>query len=501
MIAPWPRVLVALPLGLSLVVATALVHCGTRVYDAVGFSEGGQLDEAAMAGLMLDGGAMVDTGTMSPPFDSGMPNPLGDFTNSSSDLVTGHDTITELRPNVLLLNFCNGLDQKEAEQRAKTRIENIRESSRYHGFNTGSPVFLDYQLVQPVMDLTDPPTDAGADASKIGSRDGGVGGGFPGHGGFGRGNPSKCESSSRLPVDQSGSFDMKALFARTDFYDQLDPNNSHYLCQLFESGIINELWILSGDTQSRPPLLWESRRMYDDRLNKTGQFTTQTGETSFPSNLACNVTVRVAYEDPNGGACDLVGLSIGMENLHFAIPYLATNAKHFFNLDLPIRDKGMAIDSWDDLVALGNNGGPGLIPGRAWCTSPQTACISYPSNNAARVTFPPPDTTTFALDPLNQGCGTAHFPPNARFKWDWSNNQSVLSTCEHYLMQDGIGGSDIMTPYSNSDQSVAQYTQQAAVGNGCGGGWQIYLRQNMPGYGARAADGSLIKNWWPFLFY
>ena len=46
-----------------------------------------------------------------------------------------------------------------------------------------------------------------------------------------------------------------------------------------------------------------------------------------------------------------------------------------------------------------------------------------------------------------------------------------------------------------------EYSQQPQVGTGCGGGWQVYLRQNMPGYGAHAADGSPIKNWWPFLFY
>jgi len=37
----------------------------------------------------------------------------------------------------------------------------------------------------------------------------------------------------------------------------------------------------------------------------------------------------------------------------------------------------------------------------------------------------------------------------------------------------------------------------------CGGGWQIYWRQSMPGLGNRTrnADGTATKNWWPLLFY
>jgi hypothetical protein len=491
----------AWPLALAAAGATAVAHCGLQEVDAVIAIEAGELVEAATPGLVVDGGSMVDTGNSSPTFDSGSPFPLSNFANSDPwALVKNHDVITVIRPNVLVLNFCNNVESREAEQKAKAWMDTIRQSSAYHGYRGGGAEFLDYQLVEPIMDLTDPPADAGADS---GTKPGGSPGGGPGHGGFPRGGSPGCESSTKLPINQ-GTFDVNALFTRSDLYSQLDPNSPPpTLCGLFERGVINELWIMAAPTASRPPLLWESKRMYNETFKQTGGFTTQTGETASPTNLGCGVTVRIAYLDPTSeGACTLVGLSVGLENMHFAIPYLKTNASHFFNQDLGIHYKGMVIPGWEELVDLGNTQGPSLGPNRSWCTQQSTACITYPSNNSARVTFPPPDTSTWTLDPLDQGCGTAHFPPNARFKWDWgTNNAYVLNSCEHYLMQDGVGGSDFTTLYNSSNQFVAQYTQQPQVGSKCGGGWQVYLRQSMPGYGAFAADGSPIKNWWPFLFY
>lgn len=100
----------------------------------------------------------------------------------------------------------------------------------------------------------------------------------------------------------------------------------------------------------------------------------------------------------------------------------------------------------------------------------------------------------------------AHFPANARFKWDYTNSQRVQSRCEHYGMHDGVGGADRLDMYSAD--KVAAYTLRfgnpdAGGSGGCGGGWQVYYRQSMPGLNnhAHAADGSQMKNWWPFLFY
>jgi hypothetical protein len=66
-------------------------------------------------------------------------------------------------------------------------------------------------------------------------------------------------------------------------------------------------------------------------------------------------------------------------------------------------------------------------------------------------------------------------------------------------MHDGTDRGDLLDVYSSS--KVAHYTQR--YGDDCGGGWQVYLRQSVPGLhnAAYAVDGSPMKNWWPFLFY
>jgi hypothetical protein len=51
--------------------------------------------------------------------------------------------------------------------------------------------------------------------------------------------------------------------------------------------------------------------------------------------------------------------------------------------------------------------------------------------------------------------------------------------------------------------SYATIAAEDAAFPGCGGGWQEYWRQSMPGYGNTAvrSDGAPMGNWWPMLFY
>jgi hypothetical protein len=65
-------------------------------------------------------------------------------------------------------------------------------------------------------------------------------------------------------------------------------------------------------------------------------------------------------------------------------------------------------------------------------------------------------------------------------------------------MRDGTGGEDKYEIYTyNTITSVDR-----ALGS-CGGGWQTYWRQSMPGLGNTAirSDGAPMDNWWPMLFY
>jgi hypothetical protein len=447
-----PRVLVML---WSTPLAVAITHCGPRVIDAVDLGE------------TADGGPLY----VWPTATSGA--------NSDPWLVSHHDSIVEMQPRVLVLDFYNNFDVNQARNKVLEKIDAIAESSRYHGYaDPTASAFLNYVLVD-LVDLTDhppPPT-------------------------------WQFESSTRLPTQPDGAFDTSALFAPAfaanyGVTDPADPSRSLTLCQLFERGIINELWLMTGDEGSsrRPPLMAESKQVYDARGNPIPGMFEDTGYASFP-NLHCNVTARIAYVSALRGVdCDLVPRSAGIENTAAAsppaIPYLSDNAGDFFNDDFVLRD-GAPFASWAELVAKGTNG---------WCGSQATACIAYPSETATPATVPTaagtfPDGTTWTMSPFLQGCGTSHFPPNARFEWDYGNTEAVRSRCEHYDMHDGPGG-DVLEKYSSDQGSVAAYTQRFGD-DGCGGGWQMYYRQNMPGLNnlAYASDGSRMKNWWPFLFY
>jgi hypothetical protein len=435
--------------------AVATTHCGTRVIDAVDL------------GQTTDGGPLYIWPTAT------------SAANSDPWLVAHHDAIVEMQPRVLVLDFYNNLGVSEAREKVLEKIAAIAESSRYHGYvDPNAFAFLDYQIVG-IVDLTDhppPPT-------------------------------WQFESSTLLPTDPSGAFDTSALFASSfaasyGLADPADPSGSLTLCQLFERGIINELWLMTGDEGSsrRPPLMAESKQVYDARGSQIPGMFEDTGAQPFP-NLHCNVTARIAYVSPVRGVdCDLVARSAGLENTASvsppAIPYLSDNASDFFNANFTAR-YGTTFDSWADLVATGTNG---------WCGSQPTACITYPSETAMPATVPAaagtfPDGTTWTMTPFLQGCGTAHFPPNARFEWDYGNTEAVRSRCEHFDMHDGPSG-DVLDGYSSDQGSVAAFTQRFGD-DGCGGGWQMYYRQNIPGLHnlAYASDGSRMKNWWPFLFY
>jgi hypothetical protein len=447
----WAHLLRSLQLA-SLAVMT--VQCGSHVVDAV------DLGQAPAGGPSF----------IWPTATSGA--------NSDPWLIEHHDSIVEMRPRLLVLDFYNHLDVQQAQQKVLEKIDAIAESSRYHGYaDPRAFAFLNYDLVK-LVDLTDHPPSP----------------------------TSPFESSTLLPTDAAGAFDGGALFtpsfARN--YGFFDPASAQplTLCQLFEQGFINELWLMTGDEGSprRPPLMSESKQVYDPQSHPIPGMFEDTGYQPFPG-LHCKVTARIAYISPLRGAdCDLVPRSAGIENTASAsppaIPYLTDNASDFFNDDFKARD-GATFDSWADLVARGTGG---------WCTSETTACIAYPSETAVPTPVPAaegtfPDGTTWKMLPFAQGCGTPHFPPNARFEWDYGNTQAVRSRCEHYDMNDGSGG-DVLNAYSSDNPSVAGYTQRFGD-DGCGGGWQVYLRQNMPGLHnlARAADGSRMKNWWPFLFY
>jgi hypothetical protein len=436
----------------------SLTHCGTRTVDAVDLGPAAHAASTPTQATPLppprprpgspDGGGAPTTGIW--------PNAVS-TANSDPWIAAHHDSLLEMHPRVLVLQFYNGIDPQQTESIALAQIDAIAEGSRYHGYaDAGAPAFLQYDLIK-VVDLSDHPPPA----------------------------DWQYVSSTRLPTDSSGAFDTNALFTDAfaknyGFPDPSTPSRYLTLCELFERGSINELWLEVGEEGARAPgLMMESKQVYDDQDHAVpGRFEPCAGYACLPV-APCGVSARVAHLSPvRGLGCDLLVRSAGLENTRLAIPYLQTNALDFINHDFDTR-AGMRFASFDDLCGT------------------QQSCVTYPSETVATGTNP--DGTSWRMDPFRQGCGTSHFPANARARWDYTNSQSVQSRCEHYGMHDGANGADKFDVYSPN--KVDAYTQQ--VGDDCGGGWQMYLRQSVPGLhnAAFAADGGPMKNWWPFLFY
>ena len=382
--------------------------------------------------------------------------------NSDPWLVTHNQVITSMNPQVLVLNFDNGQSTAQTTQYAEEVAGQLSAGSTYHGYaDSSAPAFLNYKVAK-VVDLTD------------------------------RSTPMTV--STKLPLTSTGDFDTTALFSSATFpplYGYADPNQSGgylSLCQLFEKGIINEVWIQDGGDPNqnlpRAPLYEEQKQGYDESGRAIpNDFTTCVGEStgsqgcSFP----CSVTVRLAHLDPGAGVgCDVQVRGRGIEGMWTALPEsLAVDANAFLNQDFRTRF-GVSFDSWTDLC--------GSKP-----------CVSYP--NPMEATSTSGDAPTFDFNPFDQGCGTKVFPPNATKANDFTNSTSVNSRCETFALGGGSNGGDTYRPYSAS--TVASYDQMYTGVSRCPAGWQIYWRQSMPGYRnkATASDGTPMKNWWPILFY
>jgi hypothetical protein len=378
------------------------------------------------------------------------------FTNSDPWIAAHHDAISEMHPKLLVLDFYNGSTLQQATDVVQNQIAALADGSRYHGYSvSGAPSFLRYELLK-VVDLADRPIPSGWS------------------------NPS----STLYPTDTSGAFDIAPLFGQ-DFADRHygipDPANGARnltLCELYEQGKINEVWLEVGESGVRAtPNVIESRQNYDDsRTAIAGSFTIL-GCTNC---VSCGVTVRMAHLSPYQYTdCDLQIRGWGIEDLGNSIPYLANAAAPFLNRDL--RKFGVSFDGWADICQGGND------------------CVKYPS--PSRASSADGVTPTWRIDPFVQGCGSTLFPPNATHRWDFEGTVPVHSRCENYQMHNGDGGDDVLDTYSKD--KVASYDQAYNSTCGGGGGWQVYWRQSIPGYGNTARDlsGNPMKNWWPFLFY
>jgi hypothetical protein len=230
-----------------------------------------------------------------------------------------------------------------------------------------------------------------------------------------------------------------------------------------------------------PPLYLERKQLYDERGRAVaGAFAPCAGgEGGCLDDILCGVTVRLAHLDPaRGPGCDLEVRGWGIEGMWDALPAWRADADAFLNRDFD-RRFGVRFESWSRL-----------------CDQAGTPCVAYPTATSATGSYA--DGSPWTIDPFRQGCGSTMFPPNATARWDVANQAPVDSRCAHFGLGDGPGGDDAYEPYTAGAVADAD-----AAFPDCGGGWQIYWRQSMPGPATRAhrIDGRAMKNWWPFLFY
>lgn len=382
----------------------------------------------------------------------------GHSANSDPWLVTHHQVITQMSPRILVLNFDNAAASSDAMLTAESQAAAIAEGSRYHGYADASATpFLRPQIVK-VVDLTDHPAPVGWN------------------------NPS----STKLPTTSTGEFDPTALFTSrfSDAYgfpDPSSPSRSLSLCELFEAGEINEVWIEDGEAgPRRAPLNVERKQAYDSAGQAiAGAFMTDTGGGG-SLEILCSVTVRMSHLDPaRGPGCDLQVRGWGLEGMWDALPAAdAADARTFLNGDFDARFH-VQFQSFGQL-----------------CDQAGDPCVAYPDATTATGSYA--DGTAWRIAPFAQGCGASRFPPNARERGDFVNPQPVEARCQGFGLGGSSDGSDVYAPYSSGT-----VTSQEAAFPDCGGGWQIYWRQSMPGAGnqAHGPNGRPIKNWWPFLYY
>jgi len=398
-----------------------------------------------------DGSTGVRDGAVSMPANE-WPNETS-RANSDAWLREHHRSITALRPRVLVLDVIHGEGAREIGAYTSALVAAFAEMTRYHGYDDpGAQPFLRYEI-DKIVDMKD------SDGQ---------------------------EYPAFWPTRSNDGFDVGELFSdefavRLGYRDPNDASRFLPMCELFERGLVNELWIAAGDRN-----IFENQsrlQNYDNALNPIpGSFNGCTNGCYYdPLNrVDCKVTVRMQEIGKfRGVGCATHSAGHAFENMLASNPYLEANATRFFNFELSRRyDLPLP-----DLYACPYDGAGN--------------CVDYPSPGtlASGETW---GSGAFRFEDWGEGCGNVHFPPNGRFQYDYENGDPALGACESYGLGGGPDGKDRRSAYTQS--KVAEYER---THGDCGGGWQIYMGQSMPGYGnaAKGADGKPMLNWWPFLFY
>ena len=416
-------------------------------------------DTAAQSCLSCGGTHTIEPlGTACPPEALVWPNPLGP-SNSSPWLREHHDELLELRPRVLVLDVAQGTGRKPIVDVVREVVDTTAALTTYHGYtDPNAKPFLRYH-VDKIIDFKDP-------------------------GGAVHPAPLAWPVVGR----NIGPLFSQAFAPRLGYADPADPSRFLTMCELFERGIINELWIAAEDDR----VVYENQsrlQIYDDGLQPVPDaFNSCTnGCLVDPDGLAsCSVSVRIQEINKARPGCFTHAAGHTFEGLRSSIPYLATQAARFFGTDLDTR-YGLGIDSLNRCPFSVD--APGSV-----------LCVSRPSPDVLS-NGPGFPGDPFSISGWGAACGSVHYPPNANYAYDYHSLIPALSSCESYGLGANPDGSDVQSVYTA--QTIAEYEARFGTDSSCGGGWMVYMGQSVPGPAnpARDTNGQPMRNWWPFLFY
>jgi hypothetical protein len=425
---------------------------------------------ARCAGAQAPAGARPGSGELPPP-----PGLAADPTiwpnaascrNSDPWLSEHHDSIKEMRPRVLVLNFANDADEGTVRGHAEGVIAAFREATRYHGYeHPEAPSFLKYEIVK-LVDLRD--DDAKA-------------------------TPARA-NSSRMPVKkdhQRGEplLDYAALFSdefasSLGFADPRTDGRFLNLRELVHAGYVHEVWFYAiHDPGNEWPgnETCEEKQYYDAACRPIDGKHGPAGNGHDRTMPWIGRSIRVAFFNPHRGP------GCSMENFGHTMEWMASTEsieyyhKYFFefaNFDLDTRY--------------------GLPFGSFYRTS-------YERESGDVIEYPRPDRLVVqrrgkehVLDPFITGGGSAHFPPGARWHYDLESPATVLTTLETYRTRAKPEDKDAVREFTR-----AKFARYGETAPDCMGAWIVYWFQSMPGLGNRCIDdeGKPMKNWWVFLFY
>lgn len=384
--------------------------------------------------------------------------------NSDPWLVENHTKIVEMHPRFLIIDFANGFTDAQVMARFNLHKQAIMEGSRYHGYsNPEAKPFMIWEVFKHVSLKDDPvPTD-----------------------------PMAPPNSSKMPR-RNGGIDFGRLFSQeyADLYQVPDPAMpGRYLkiCDMFNAGMVNDILVafIKKAPDNNVPEVVEMHQVYDPTTTTkvANKFDPNAGNGSWgPGDIEqvvmCGRSVRLNFLEMTGNLTNAMEV-MGHNFEHIAsrtMPVFYAQWKPFANMDMRAR-YGTMFNDWYGICMYG-------MP-----------CLTFPDNNS--VMYPGGGT----IAPFDQGCGNAHFPPNATRHYDKANPSEVLSTCEHYGLHDGPGGKDLQTPYSF--KTLDRWKDQPVAKAMPGGAWFLYWWQSWPGYGNKATtpDGTPMKNWWVYLYY